>query len=195
MLWWMLAGLASAGNIHIEAQSPFLVKVNGALVREDPTVRVVIENLDPGTHRVEICDPGGSPMAVATVSLEYDEQVFYKYADQSLDEVVDAVEEVYGEKKVVFDPLLSDSDFRDLMKKVVKGSGAKKTAHVVKRTAGYSIEIRQLDLLLASFEKREDRLSVALLVRELVRDPQNASRLDHHFGVDSDLQRVHDAYL
>ena len=196
MFWWLLAGLATAGNIHIDAQSPVLVKVNGVLVRKDPASRIVVEKLDPGTHRVEICNLVGNPVAFADVSLAYDEQVFYKYANQRLDPVEDAVNQVYGDDLgQTFDPLLSDLGFRDLMRKVVKGSGAKKSAHVMKRTAGYSLEIRHLDLLLASFEKREDRLAVALLVRDRIRDPQNASRLDHHFGVATDLQKMHDAYL
>ena len=188
MMWWLLASLAIAGNIHVDANSPILVKLDGNYVRNDPSSRVLIDNLDPGRYRIEICNLVGNTMAFADVSIDYDEELYYKYQDKRLDQVRDRVTEVLGDQS--FDPAMDDVDFRFLMRKTLKGSLAKKEKQVAKRTAGLSIDIRQLDELLTSFEKREDRLYVVRILREIIRDPQNATALQHHFGVESDRDKM-----
>jgi len=194
MVWWILASLALAGNIHIDAHSPVLVKLNGDLVRKDPAVRIMIDDLDPGSYRIEICNLVGNTMAFADVSIDYDEEVLFNYEGKHLDRVQDEVTEIFGDMEVKFDPLMTDEEFRFLMRKIVKGSYAKKEGQVIKRTSGRSMDIRQLDQLLTSFEKRDERLHIVLLMRELVRDPQNAARLDGHFGVESDRDKMREAY-
>jgi len=194
MVWWLLASLAMAGNIHIDAHSPILVKLDGELVRKDPAARIVIDDLDPGNYRIEICNLVGNTVAFSDVSVDHDEEVFFKYEGKNLDRVQDYVTAVFGDMEEKFDPLLTDEAFRDLMRKVVKGSFTKKQAQVVKRTTGYSMEIRQVDDLLTAFGKREERLFIALMLRDQVRDPQNAARLDEHFGVESDRDKMREAY-
>jgi len=188
MFWCLLASLAVAGNIHIDAKSPVLVKLDGDYVRQDPAARIVIDSLDPGKYRIEICNLVGNTMAFADVSVKFDEEVYYKYAEKRLERVQDHVTEVLGAQD--FAPAMQDAEFRNLMRKTLKGSLTKKLKQVVKRTAGYSVDIRQMDELLTSFHKREERLQVCALLRKSVRDAHNAAALNHHFGVETDREKM-----
>jgi hypothetical protein len=185
VILWLLASLALAGNIHIDAKTPILVKLDGDLVRQDPASRVVIDGLDPGRYHIEVCNLFGNTMAFADVSVDYNEEVYYLYEGKRLEQVQDHVTEVLGQYED-FDPGLPDSEFRNLMRKTLKGSLTKKLKQVTKRTDGYSLDMRQTDELLTSFHKRDERLQVLMMIHEIIRDRRNASALKHHFGVESD---------
>ena len=45
MFWWLLASLASAGTVYIDCDTPVLAKIDGDLVRKDPTTRIIIPDV------------------------------------------------------------------------------------------------------------------------------------------------------
>ncbi len=192
MLLWLFTSLALAGNIHIEAKSPILVKLDGQYVRSDPSARIVIDSLEPGKYNIEIVNLVGNIMAHADVSVAFEEEIYFSYADKRLDRVQDHVLEELGDE--FHDPALQDFEFRNLMRKTLKGSLTKKLKQVAKRTAGYSVDVRQVDELLTSFHKREERLQVVVMLKDAIRDGQNAPALDHHFGVETDRLKMRELF-
>ena len=188
MLWTLLMSLATAGTIYVDSQSPVLCKLDGQLVRKEPATRIIIPELADGDYRVEITNLLGATIAFLDIDIDGRDEVYLSYHDGYLDEVVPEHEQKAMDHDGL--PPLPDTNFRDLMRKLVKGSTKKKLKHLDKRTQGWLMTMRQTDEMLASFHTRADRMSALELIAERISEPDKFRFLDHHFGVKSDRERM-----
>ena len=188
MFWTLLTSLAAAGTIYVDSQSPVLCKLDGQLVRKDPAVRIIIPDVVDGEYRVEITNLLGATIAFLDVDLEDNEDLFLQFQDGYLDVVVPD-----HEKKAIDQNGLQripETEFRDLMRKLVRGSLKAKLKQLDKRTLGWGLSMRQADEMLSSFHSRADRMTALELVAERILEPEKYPFLTHHFGVKSDRERL-----
>ncbi len=192
MFWWLLASLATAGTVYIDCDSPVLAKLDGELVRKDPTTRIIIPDLVEGTYRVEVTNLLGGTLAFMDVSMNWDDDVYLEYADKHLGKVQDETEQLFiGDDSR---PVVPDATFSKMERKLVKGSLNKKLKTMAKYTEGYAVTMRQVDTLLSSYHSRQDRLAALYKLVDLCNEPDKYHALNHHFGVDSDRKKMHDIF-
>lgn len=192
MFLWLLAALAHGGTINVDASTPVLVKLEGDLVRKEPATRIVIPDLSEGEYKVEITNLLGKTLAFKDVKVGWDDYVNMSYEDGYLDVVQDAVEAVYGDDPKV--QLMPITQFAKLQRKLVKGSTKKKLKYMMEYTEGYGLTMTQTDDVLNAFHKREDRLAALFQIVDRVAEPSKYGALDHHFAVQSDLQKMHELF-
>ena len=188
MFVWLLAALASAGNIYVDSSTPVLVKLEGELVRKDPATRIVIADLAESTYKVEITNLLGNTIAWKDVKIGWDDNVNLEFADGYLDVVKDAAELMYAGKKNL--PIMPYDDFAKVERKLVKGSVKKKLKHLDAMTQDWGLTMKQTDEVLEAFEKREDRLAALYQVVDHCTEPDKYNLLLRHFGVKSDRDKA-----
>ena len=188
MMLWVLAALATAGNIYIDADTPVLVKLEGELVRKDPATRIVIPDLAQSTYKVEITNLFGNTLAWKDVDVDWSGSINLEYADGYLDEVQAAVDLLYAGRQNL--PLLPHNDFAKLERKLVKGSLKKKLARLDSALVEWGLTMQQTDKLLVAFHKREDRLAALYQMVDKITEPEKYGLLTHHFAVKSDRDKM-----
>lgn len=189
MLWTLLMSLATASTIYVDSHNPVLCKLDGALVRKEPATRIIIPELsDNAKYRVEITNLLGATIAFLDVDMNGRDEVYLDYHDGYLDEVRPDHEEMAVDHDGV--RVLPYEEFRDLMRKLVKGSVKKKLKVLDARTQGWGITMRQTDEILASFHSRADRMAALERIATRISEPDKFHYLEHHFGVKSDRERM-----
>lgn len=192
MIWWLLAALASAGTIYVDAATPVLVKLEGDLVKKEPATRIVIPDLAQSTYKVEITNLFGNTLAFKEVDVTWDGNVNLEYQDGYLDIVQAAAEAVYADKSSL--PLMPVTQYSRLERKMVKGKTKKKLKVLDEYTQGYGLTMKQTDDVLYAFDKREDRLTALVLILDRIAEPDKYAALNHHFAVKSDLGKMHQLF-
>ena len=188
MFAWLLAALATAGNIYIDASTPVLVKLEGELVRKDPATRIVIADLAQSTYKVEITNLLGNTIAWKEVDVGWDDSVNMEFADGYLDVVKEAAELIYAGKKNL--PIMPTEDFAKIERKLVKGSLKKKLKTLETMTEGWGLTMKQTDEILDSFERREDRLTALYSIIDINTEPEKYNAILRHFSVKSDREKA-----
>jgi hypothetical protein len=190
MIWTLLTTLATAGTIYVDSINPVLCKVDNELVRKDPATRIIVPDLAEGAYHVEITNLFGSTIAFKDVDMSWQGDVHLKFDGDYLDEVVPENEA----EAIDQDGLspLGDLAFRDMMRKLVKGSAKKKLKVLDACSKGGSMTIRQIDEMLASLHTRQDRRAALVLISDRMSQPNMCAFLDHHFGVKSDREAMHE---
>ena len=189
MILTLLLSLANAGTIYVDSNSPVLCKVDSELVRKDPATRIIIPDLVEATYHVEITNLFGSTVAFLDVDMPWQGDVYLHYDGHYFD-VVEPENEVVAINHDGL-PSLANNAFRDMMRKLVKGSTKKKLKTLDKRSLGSSMTMRQTDEMLSSFHSRQDRMAALMLISDRLSEPDKCSFLEHHFGVKSDRERMH----
>ena len=188
MFWWLLASLASAGTVYIDCDTPVLAKIDGELVRKDPTTRIIIPDLTEGDYHIEITNLLGATQAYLDVTMDWENDLYLEYDDKHLGKVVDEQEALFlnGDER----PVVPDTTFGKMKRKLVKGSLKKKLKVMQKYTADHAVTMRQIDTLLSAFHSRQDRLAALYYLVDLCNEPDKYHALNHHFGVDSDREKM-----
>ncbi|NCG18318.1 MAG: DUF4476 domain-containing protein [Rhodobacterales bacterium] len=191
MFWWLLASLASAGTVYIDCDTPVLAKIDGDLVRKDPTTRIIIPDLTEGDYRVEITNLLGVTQAFVDVTIGWDNDLYFEYTDTHLDIVVEEQELfLNGDNR----PVVSDTNFGKMKRKLMKGSLKKKLKTLEKYTSDHAVTMRQVDSLLSAFHSREDRLAALYYLVDHCNELDKYSALNRHFAVDSDREKMHNLF-
>jgi len=188
MWFWLLAPLAAAGNIYVEATNPILVKVDSQLVQQEPATRVIIPDLPEGSFRIEVANLMQKTVASTTVYVGERDSVNLLYEDRQIYEVEDAVSEVYGTTD--WPPPIPQYNLVKLNRKLVKGKLKKKLKYVDTLTEGYSMTMREVDDMLNGFHLGKDRLVALTVIIDRIREPQNYMAIREHFPVDADRQAM-----
>ena len=191
MFWWLLASLASAGTVYIDCDTPVLAKIDGDLVRKDPTTRIIIPDLTEGDYRVEITNLLGVTQAFVDVTIGWDNDLYLEYTDKHLDIIVEEQELfLNGDNR----PVVSDTNFGKMKRKLMKGSLKKKLKTLEKYTSDHAVTMRQVDSLLSAFHSREDRLAALYHLVDHCNELDKYSALNRHFAVDSDREKMHNLF-
>lgn len=192
MFVWLLAALATAGNIYVDSKTPILVKLEGELVRKDPATRIVIPDLAQSTYKIEVTNLLGNTIAWKEVDVSWDDDVNLEFSDGRLDLVQEATELVYGGKNQL--PIMPFDKFDKLERKLVKGGLKKKLKNLVAMTEGWGLTMKQTDEVLGAFDKREDRIAALYEIIDHCTEPEKYNALMHLFPVKSDRERASELF-